>query len=91
VISTRSIFLDHRISNRRISARISMWWFLKAQQITLKKRACMPPEQDRPDIAEARRAFIRRQPALDPNHVVFIDETWAASQWHHREGAAARP
>jgi len=22
---------------------------------------------------------------------VFIDETWAASQWHHGEGAAARP
>ena len=23
--------------------------------------------------------FIRRQPALDPNRLVFIDETWAAT------------
>jgi hypothetical protein len=54
-----------------------------------QKKSLHAAEQDRPDIAEARRAFIRRQPALDPNHLVFIDETWAASQWHHREGAAA--
>jgi 1,2-phenylacetyl-CoA epoxidase PaaB subunit len=56
-----------------------------------QKKSLHAAEQDRPDIAEARRAFIRRQPALDPNHLVFIDETWAASQWHHGEGAAARP
>jgi hypothetical protein len=28
-------------------------------------------------VAEARRVFIRRQPALDPSHLIFIDETWA--------------
>src|SRR6516164_800112 len=46
--------------------------------------------RDRPDIGEARRAFIRRQPALDPNHLVFIDETWAATNMVRRYGRAAR-
>jgi hypothetical protein len=26
---------------------------------------------------------------IHPNHLVFIDETWAASQWHHREGCSS--
>ena len=44
---------------------------------TTRGRAEPAPAQagDRPDVAEARRVFIRRQPALDPNRLVFIDET----------------
>jgi hypothetical protein len=34
--------------------------------------------------------FIRRQPALDPNHLVFIDETWAATNMTRRYGRCAR-
>jgi len=68
----------------------SVWRFLKAQQITLKKRVDTPPSRIAPDIAEARRAFIRRQPALDPTHLVFIDETWAATNMVRRYGRAAR-
>jgi transposase len=37
-----------------------------------------------------RRAFIRRQPALDPDHLVFIDETWATTTMVRRYGRAAR-
>jgi hypothetical protein len=47
-------------------------------------------EQDRPDVAEARRVFIRRQPALDPDHLVFIDETWATINMARRYGRAGR-
>jgi len=36
-------------------------------------------EQDRLDVVEARRLFIRRQPALDPNRLIFIDETPACA------------
>ena len=32
-------------------------------------------EQDRPDVAAARRALQRRQKRLDPRRLVFIDET----------------
>ena len=34
--------------------------------------------------------FIRRQPALDPNHLVFIDETWATTNMTRRYGRCAR-
>lgn len=47
-------------------------------------------EQDRPDVAEARRVFIRRHPALDPDRLVFIDETWAATNMAHRYDRAGR-
>jgi hypothetical protein len=38
-----------------------VWRLLKAQQS--KKKSLHAAEQDRPDIAAARRGFIRRQPA----------------------------
>jgi hypothetical protein len=31
------------------------------------------------DVAEKRRVIIRHQPSLDPRHLVFVDETWAAT------------
>ena len=34
--------------------------------------------------------FIRRQPALDPDRLVFIDETWATTNMTRRYGRAAR-
>ena len=55
-----------------------------------QKKSLHAAEQDRPDVAEARRAFIRRQPALDPERLVFIDETWAATNMTRRHGRAAR-
>jgi transposase len=55
-----------------------------------QKKSFHAAEQDRPDVAEKRRAFIRRQPSLDPDHLVFIDETWAATNMARRHGRAAR-
>jgi transposase len=55
-----------------------------------QKKSLHAAEQDRPDVAEKRRAFIRRQPSLDPDHLVFIDETWAATNMARRYGRAAR-
>src|SRR3954463_14373399 len=43
-------------------------------QRNAQKKTLHAAEQDRPDVAQARRVFIRRQPALDPNRLVFIDE-----------------
>ena len=39
-------------------------------------------------MAEARRAFIR--PALDPERLVFLDETWATTNMTRRLGRCAR-
>ena len=55
-----------------------------------QKKSLHAAEQDRPDVAAARRAFIRRQPALDPGRLVFIDETWATTNMARRHGRAAR-
>ena len=41
-------------------------------------------------MAEARHAFIRRQPALDPERLVFLDETSATTNMTRRSGRCAR-
>ena len=64
--------------------------FLGAHNLTRKKRPDTRPSEDRPDVAKARRVFIRRQPALDPKRLVFIDETWAATNMTRRYGRCAR-
>ena len=64
--------------------------FLACPQRDAQKKTLHAAEQDRPDVAQARRVFIRRQPALDPNRLVFIDETWAATNMTRRYGRCAR-
>ena len=49
-----------------------------------------PAEQDRADVAAARRIFIRRQPTLDPDHLIFIDEICAVTNMALRDGRADR-
>src|SRR3954471_8235902 len=82
---------------RPTSSESAVHRFLGVHNLTHKKdpargRAEPAPAQagDRPDVAEARRVFIRRQPALDPNRLVFIDETWAATNMTRRYGRCAR-
>jgi hypothetical protein len=41
-------------------------------------------------VAQARRVFIRRQPALDPKRLIFIDETWATTNMTRRHGRCPR-
>jgi transposase len=59
-------------------------------QADAQKKSLYAAEQERPDVVEARRLFIRRQPALDPNRLIFIDETWASTAMTRRHGRAAR-
>ena len=47
-------------------------------------------EQDRPDVAEKRRAWAGRVPGLDPTKLVFIDETGANTKMTRRYGRAPR-
>ena len=68
----------------------SIWRFLKANKITLKKKTLTPVEQDRPDVAASRAAWLETQPALDPSRLIFIDETWAKTNMTRRYGRARR-
>jgi transposase len=42
-----------------------------------KKKTLIASEQDRPDVAERRLEWRATQSHIDPQRVVFIDETWA--------------
>src|SRR5688500_3758443 len=59
--------------------------FLKACR---EKKTAHAAEQDRPDVAAARRAWRAQQPALSPQRLVFIDETWATTAMARRYGRA---
>ena len=47
-------------------------------------------EQDRPDVRKRREAWFEGQLDLDPERLVFIDETWASTNMARRYGRAAR-
>ena len=46
-----------------------------------QKKSLHTAEWDRADVVEVRGAFICRLSELDPDHLAFIDETWATPIW----------
>jgi transposase len=47
-------------------------------------------EQERPDVAAARTAWISEQPALDPSRLIFLDETGTSTNMARLRGRAKR-
>src|SRR4029077_16533184 len=63
------------LRKRRLCGRRSaLWRFLERHGISVKK-SLRAAEQDRADVARARRRCIRQQGLLDASSLVFIDET----------------
>src|ERR671939_1113830 len=54
------------------------------------KKTAHAAEQDRPDVAEAREAWFEGQLDLDPERLVFIDETGASTKLARLYGRCAR-
>jgi transposase len=54
------------------------------------KKTAHAAEQDRPDIAKRRLAWFDGQPDLDPERLVFIDETGATTRMARLRGRSAR-
>ena len=54
------------------------------------KKTVHAAEQDRPDVAAARRRWRRDQATLDPTKLVFIDETWAKTNMARLYGRCAK-
>lgn len=50
----------------------------------------MPAEQQREDVVEGRRQWRAQQPAFDPDHLVFIDETWAKNNMMRTYGRSLK-
>src|SRR5215470_12840752 len=58
--------------------------------VSPSKKSLHAAEQDRPDVAAARKAWFKMQPKLDPRKLVFIDETAASTNMTRRYGRATR-
>ena len=68
----------------------ALWRFLDRHKITRKKKTAHASEQDRPDIVKRREDWFEGQLDLDPQRLVFIDETWASTNMARRYGRAPR-
>jgi transposase len=55
-----------------------------------QKKHLRAEEQDRKDIAEARRTWAELQPTLDPSRLIFLDETWATTNMSPTRGWALK-
>ena len=55
-----------------------------------KKKTLVPCEQDRPDVAERRAAWLATQADLDPARAVFLDETWAKTNMTRAYGRSEK-
>ena len=56
----------------------------------VQKKSLRAAEQDRPDVAAARQAWCAAQPALDPERLIFIDETWTKTNMTRLRGRARK-
>jgi len=54
------------------------------------KKSVRAAEQDRPDVAAAREAWAQNQASLDPDCLVFIDETGTSTNMARQRGRAPR-
>src|SRR4029077_14920613 len=59
---------------RLCGSRSALWRLLECHGISVKK-SLRTAEQDRADVARARRRWIRQQGLFDASSLVFIDET----------------
>ena len=56
----------------------------------IQKKTFRAAEQERADIAEARRAWRELQPKLNPAKLVFLDETWTTTNMARQRGRSSR-
>ena len=54
------------------------------------KKTAHAAEQERPDVAARRLAWLESQPDLDPRRLVFIDETGASTKMARLRGRSKR-
>jgi DDE superfamily endonuclease len=74
---------------RWLSAKLRSSGFFATWASALKK-SLHAAEQDRPDVAAARKAWRNKQTRLDLRRLVFIDETSASTNMTRRYGRGVR-
>jgi transposase len=68
----------------------TLWRALWVLRLTFKKKVLHAAEQDRPDVQAERAQWQAEMIGLDPQHLVFIDETWATTNMCRRYGRSPR-
>jgi transposase len=53
----------------------TLWRSLRRQNLTRKKKTRHASERDRPDVQTKRRSFRRKAEQIEPERLVFVDET----------------
>ena len=64
--------------------------FFQATELHAQKKSAHAEEQNRPDVLKRRQDWFEEQPDLDPERLVFIDETWASTNMARKRGRAPR-
>jgi transposase len=67
---------------------VTIFRTLKRMGITRKKKTRFADERDSPRVQEQRRVFCEEMAAVDPDHMVFIDETGATTAMGRTYGRA---
>ncbi|MBI4274195.1 MAG: IS630 family transposase [Rhizobiales bacterium] len=67
----------------------SVWNFVHAEKLSFKK-SVVASERDRPDIARRRAQWTKYQSRIEPERLVFIDETWTKTNMAPLRGWAPR-
>ncbi len=85
--------LDEAVTSMRrrriVGSRSALSRFFIRHDITFEKKL-RAAEQARPDVARARRRWIREQGTLNPARLVFIDETAASTKMVRLNGRCPR-
>ena len=71
-------------------SRTAVWRFFQRHNITVKKKSLRATEQDREDVAKARRRWMRQQGLFDPARLVFLDETATSTNMVRAKGRSVR-
>jgi transposase len=67
----------------------SVWEFVHAEELSFKK-SVVAGERDRPDVARRRAQWTKYQDRVEPERLVFIDETWTRTDMAPLRGWAPR-
>jgi transposase len=67
----------------------TVWSFVHAEKLSFKKTV-VAGERDRPDVVRRRAQWTRYQARIEPERLVFIDETWTKTNMAPLRGWAPR-
>jgi transposase len=72
------------------ASRVTVWRALRRLRLTRKKKSTRAAEQDRPDVALARRQWPQKLAGVGPDDLVFLDETGTNTAMQRTHGYAPK-